>query len=57
MPKYDYNPEKAKALLKEAGYPDGFEFDLYAYRERDHTEAMIGDLVKVGLKPKLNFLQ
>jgi peptide/nickel transport system substrate-binding protein len=57
VPKYAYDPAKAKALLKEAGYPDGFEFDLYAYREREYTEAVIGDLVKVGLKPKLNYMQ
>ena len=57
VPKYAYDPAKAKALLKEAGFPDGFEFDIYAYREREFTEAIIGDLVKVGLKPKLNYLQ
>jgi len=55
--KYAYDPAKAKALLKEAGHPDGFEFDIYAYREREFTEAVIGDLVKVGLKPKLNYVQ
>jgi len=27
---YEYNPEKAKELLKEAGYPDGFETNLWA---------------------------
>ena len=55
--KYDYDPDKARALLKEAGYPDGFEFDFYAFRDRDQVEAMIGDLTRIGLKPKLNYLQ
>lgn len=55
--KYDYNPEKAKKLLAEAGFPNGFEFDLHAYRERHITEAVIGDLVRVGLKPRLVYIQ
>jgi len=57
VPKYAYDPTRAKALLKEAGFPDGFEFDLYAYREREYTEAVIGDLAKVGLRAKLNYMQ
>jgi peptide/nickel transport system substrate-binding protein len=57
VPKYAYDPAKAKALLKEAGFADGFEFDLYAYRERAYTEAVIGDLAKVGLRAKLNYMQ
>ena len=57
VPKYAYDPAKAKALLKEAGFADGFEFDLFAYRDREFTEALIGDLAKVGLKPKLNYVQ
>jgi peptide/nickel transport system substrate-binding protein len=38
----------AKQLLSDAGFPNGFDIDLYAYRDRPHTEAMIGYLRAVG---------
>ena len=54
--KYEYNPAKAKALLAEAGYPNGFDVDLYAYRDRQVTEAVIGNLRAVGINAKLVYM-
>lgn len=55
--KWDYDPAKAKKLLAEAGYANGLEFDIYGYRQREFTEAVISDLAKVGMKAKLNWMQ
>jgi ABC-type transport system substrate-binding protein len=56
---YGYNPSKAKALLKEAGYSAGFEFTIYLYTLPglpeliDIGQALALDWEAVGLKPKL----
>jgi len=54
---YDYNPEKAKQLLAEAGYPNGFGVQFYAYRDRPYSEAVINYLRAVGINAELQFLQ
>lgn len=55
--KYEYDPDKARELLAEAGYADGFETDIFAYREREYTEAVIGYLREVGINANLQFMQ
>lgn len=57
VPQYEYNPSKAKKLLVEAGFPNGLEIDIYGYRQREYTEAVIGYLEKVGIKANLKWLQ
>jgi len=51
--KYDYNPDGAKKLLAKAGYPNGFELDLWSYRDKEAAQAMAEDLGKVGIKVNL----
>ncbi len=55
--KYDYNPQKAKALLAKAGYENGFAFELWAYREKSVAEAITADLHKVGIRAKLRYVK
>ncbi len=58
---FEYNPEKAKQLLKEAGLASGFEIELwtlpvsrpYNPQGKKMGELMQSDLAKVGIKVKL----
>jgi peptide/nickel transport system substrate-binding protein len=55
--KYEYSPEKAKALLAEAGYPNGFDTELYAFRVRQWVDALAGYMRAAGVRAKINVLQ
>jgi peptide/nickel transport system substrate-binding protein len=57
-----YDPVKAKQLLSEAGYPNGFKTVLHSYsgsivNVRQVTEAVMGYLEAVGLKAENNHFE
>jgi peptide/nickel transport system substrate-binding protein len=61
LPAIEYNPDKAKALLAEAGFPDGFTTDFwyipvirgYFPDSKAIAEAMAVDLAKIGVSVNL----
>jgi peptide/nickel transport system substrate-binding protein len=56
-PRYAYDPALAKKLLAEAGFPNGLDISLFAYRERNQTEAIISNLQAVGIRANLTYSQ
>ncbi len=58
---YEQDLEKARKLLEEAGYPDGFETEIYApsgYKERvTEAQQIARQLSKIGVKAEVKTLE
>ena len=55
--RYDYDPTKARALLAEAGYPNGVQTELVSYVQPAITAAIQGYLKAVGIDAAVSQVQ
>ncbi|MBP3041404.1 ABC transporter substrate-binding protein [Bacillaceae bacterium Marseille-Q3522] len=59
---YEYDVDKAKSLLEEAGYPDGFEITFHSphgryLQDSQVAETISGMLAEVGIKANIEFME
>ncbi|MEA2067503.1 MAG: ABC transporter substrate-binding protein, partial [Thermotogota bacterium] len=60
FPEYEYDPHKATELLKEAGYPDGFEFSITTasrYNFDKIAQVIQAQLSIIGVKAKIDLVE
>jgi peptide/nickel transport system substrate-binding protein len=56
VPRYAYDSARAKALLAQAGYPNGLDIELWASRDRPIAEVLVANLRMAGIRAQLRYV-